>query len=1015
MSRQLGFTSVLRLFGLSLFLPCSLLNADDASPAAPPQIEPVDFIDNARPAQNDPANRRVTMPVPTGWGYAVSSPDSQTFATVSVPDGAESKGEVMLWSVADPKPGIHFEQLGRIVVVSFSPDGKWLAIGPNAPQAGVKLIDVKTGEVAQTLPGPVARTNAMAWSSDGKQLVLASTTDRTIRIWNVPDRKLVKTFEPEATSLFTVGFTKAGQLLAAGVPIKDRDGLAIFDVMSGKTEKTLKGHKELVDATFAADASVLSSVGWDASVRIWDVASGEESGVMKGHKKGIRSIAMSSDGKRVATVNDREFKLWDGEKREFLADLGGENTGAKFVAMSPDGLWLVSITRDGTAHLWDVEKRTEKAKLEKNPQTASTSDDDDDSGAPRAAANPTGDIPEPEAIQSLAYSRDGKWIAIAREDGRISIRHAADGKVARELDAFTDVAACVAFSHDSQRLAAGSFDKTIKVWNVVSGEQLAEMTGHSNWVFSVAFSPDGSQLASGGYDRSVKLWNVADSKEIATLSSHTAGVRSVAFTIDGQRLVSGSADRTAIVWDLTERKPIATLKGHSAAVRAVACSPDGTTIATASEDASVKLWRTSDWTERLSMSGTEGVMFWCLAFSPAGRTLAAGAFDGTVKLYDPSDGKERKMLRGPTEAITAIAFAPGAHEIIAGSIDKSLRRWKAELGATSVAAAKTADPEKPAELKPIEAVTALNAILLNTAQPVLSLAFNKDGRRLAVGTGKFRSPGSVQLWDTQKREKLWQSDEFKFGVPAVAFSKDEQRVAIGNFADNFLRLVDIANGKQLKEIRGHRAKITAISYSPDGKHFATASLDRDVKLWDASTNKEQKTFIGHADYVYSIAFSRDGKRLLSGSSDRTARIWDIESGKEILQLKGHQGSVQQAVYSHDGSLIATASADGTARIYEAATGDFLLTLRGHRNRIESVAFSPSGNLIATGASDKTIRLWDPASGSELLKLTQEAIVRVVLFSPDGKHLASGSEDLTVKLLDTSTVGNGPSLSDSRSR
>ena len=53
------------------------------------------------------------------------------------------------------------------------------------------------------------------------------------------------------------------------------------------------------------------------------------------------------------------------------------------------------------------------------------------------------------------------------------------------------------------------------------------------------------------------------------------------------------------------------------------------------------------------MSGTEGVMFWCLAFSPAGRTLAAGAFDGTVKLYDPTDGKERKMLRGPTEAITA--------------------------------------------------------------------------------------------------------------------------------------------------------------------------------------------------------------------------------------------------------------------------------------------------------------------------------------------------------------------------
>lgn len=1014
MSGQRAFINVFRLFGLLLLVQCQVLDADDTPAAIPPQIEPVDFIDNARPQQNDPSNRRTAMPAATGWGYAVSSPDSQTFATVSVPDGTESKGEVMLWNVADPKPGVRYEQPGRIVVVSFSPDGKWLAIGPHAPQSGVKLVDVKTGEVAQTLAGPAARTNVMAWSSDGKQLVLGSTSDRTIRIWNVAEKKFVKAFEPEASSLFALGFTKAGQLLAAGVPIKDRDGLVIFDVMTGKADKTLKGHKELIEsAVFSADATLLSSVGWDASIRIWDVASGEETGVMKGHKKGIRSVAMSSDGKRIATVNDREFKLWDSEKRDFLADLGGENTGAKFVSMSPDGLWLVSITRDGTAHLWDVEKRTEKAKLEKNPQAASSTDDGDDSTPARPAAGSVSDSPEPEAIQSLAYSRDGKWIALAREDGRISIRSAADGKVARELDAFTDVAACVAFSNDSQRLAAGSFDKTIKVWNIASGELLAEMTGHSNWVFAIAFSPDGSKVASGGYDRTVRLWNVSDSKEIATLSGHSAGVRSVAFTIDGQRLISGSADRTAIVWDLTDHKSIATLKGHTAAVRAVACSPDGGTVATASEDATVKLWKTSDWTERASMSGTEGVMFWCLAFSPGGRTLAAGAFDGTVKLYDPSDGKERKMLRGPTEAITAVAFAPGAQEIIAGSIDKSLRRWKAEMGATSVAAAKSSDPEKAPELKPIEAVTALNAILLNIGQPVLSLSFNKDGRRLAVGTGKFRSPGSLQLWDTVKREKTWQSDEFKFGVPAVAFSKDEQRIAIGNFADNFLRLIEVGNGKQLKEIRGHRAKITGIAYSPEGKYFATASLDRDVKLWDATTNKEVKTFIGHSDYVYSIAFSRDGKRLLSGSSDRTARLWEIESGKEILQLKGHQGSVQQAVYSYDGALIATASADGTVRIHDAATGDFLLTLRGHRNRIESVAFSPSGHLIATGASDKTVRLWDPASGAELLKLTQDGIVRVVVFSPDGKHLASGCEDMTVKLLETTAVGkNEPVVSDS---
>ena len=977
---------------------------EEASATRPPQIEPVEFIDTVRPQQNDPTNRRIAPVVPTGWGSAVFSPDNQFVATVSVPDGAEPKGEITFWNLTDSKARLHYEQPGRIAVAAISPDSKWLALGPHAPQAGVTILDTTTGKVGMTLPGPVARTNVIIWSPDGVQLVLGSTTDKTIRVWNVAEKKFIKTYEPATSKLLALAFTKAGQLLAAGVPTTEPDSLAVFDVISGKIEKSLKGHKQQVEASvFSNDATRLASVGWDAAVRVWDVDKGEESAVMNSHKRGIRSIATSDDGKRLATASDRELKLWDAEKHELLSDLGGENFGAKFVAMSPNGAWMVSITRDGTAQLWDVEKKSEKSKLDRTPQVASETADGEEGASANPVTPPASDSPEPEAVQSVAYSRDGKWIALAREDGRVSLRHAADGKVAREFEGFTDVAACVAFSPDSGRIAAGSFDKTIKVWNVVSGELQADLKGHTNWVFSVAFSPDGATLASGGYDKTVKLWNLVEKKEIATLTGHTAGVRSVGFTHDGQMLISGSADRTAIVWGLADYKPLATLKGHAAAVRAIAVSPDGATVATASEDATVKLWKTTDWTERASLPGAEGVMFWCLSFSPAGRTLAAGAFDGTVKLYDPSDGKERQTLRGPTEAITAVAFAPNAHEIVAGSVDKSLKRWKAKSDAPAATGTTTVstEPAKPAELKSAEAVTALNATTLNIEQPISSLSFSKDGTQLAVGGGAYRVAGSLQLWDLTKREKIWKSDEFKFGLPAVAFSSDDKRIAMGNFADNFLRMFDAATGQQSKEIRGHRAKIHGIAWSPNGKLFATASLDRDLKLWDAATNKEYKTLVGHADFVFSIAFSPDGKRLLSGSADRTARLWDIESGKELVQLKGHSGAIQQAVFSKDGAFIATASSDGTVRIYEGKSGDFLLTLRGHRNKVESVTFSPNGRIIATGSSDKTIRLWDPASGNELLKLTQDGVVRVVLFQPDGKHLASGCDDKTVRLWNVS--------------
>lgn len=969
----------------------------ETAPTPALNIEPIEFVDTAQSqAQNNPRMNRPAMAVATGWGNAVFSPDSNVVATVSVAEGTDPKGEVFFWNVADPKPGVHYEQQGKIGSVVFSPDGTLLAIGPYSSRTGVILVDVSTGQAVKTIPGPVARTNAIAWSTDGKQLALASTTDRTIRFWDVDEQKFLKASEPEASSFFSLAYTSSGTLLASGVPSSNRDELVIFDAASGRQEKSLKGHKELIETTsFSADGSTLASGGWDATARIWDVQSGEEKAVLKGHKKGIRTISISGDAKRLATANDREFKLWDIEKHELLADLGTENNGAKFVQMSPNGAWLVSIDREGVARLWEVEKRTEKAKLDRDggSQMASTSTPT----TPNAAV--PGDAPEGEAIQSISYSHDGKWIALAREDGRVSIRQTSDGAVTRELEGFTDVAESVCFSNDSQLIAAGSFDKTIKIWRVESGELIADLDGHTNWVFSIAFSPDDKLLASASYDKTIKIWDLAQSTAVATLTGHTAGVRSVVFTPDQKFLISGSADRTAIAWELTDYKPVATMKGHAAAVRAVACSPDGATIATASEDATIKLWKTADWSERSTIQGTEGIMFWCVAFSPAGRSLAAGAFDGTVKLFDPSDGKPRQTLRGSTEAITAVAFAPGSKEIIAGSIDKSLRRWPAQLVAASDKSKLASSDSKPVELKASEGATALNAVVMNVDQPVSSLAFTRDGKRLAIGTGLYRTAGSLQLWDVASRERLWKGEEFRFGVPAIAFSPDEQKIAMGNFADNFLRLIETNTGKQIKEIRGHRSKIASVVFSPNGKTIATGSLDRDIKIWDATTYRELRTITGHGDFVYSVAFTADGKRLLSGSFDRTARIWDVETGKELSQLKGHKGPVQQAVFARDGSLIATAAGDSTVRIYDTASGEYLLTLRGHRNKVESIAFARNSQRIATASADKSVRIWDTLSGVELLKLNLDAIIRVILFSPDGRYLATGGDDKIVKIWD----------------
>jgi len=974
--------------GLVLLLMSRAARAEDAP--SPPRLEPTEFVNATAPTTESASEQ---APQSSGWDLVAFSSDGSRLALVGPASDELGGYDVWLWNVESGKVTTRGRVLDKVEVVSFSPDGTVLAVGPSGPAAGVKLLNTQTGQIDRTLPGPVTRVTCIGWSSDGKRLALGSTLDKSVRVWNLEHSQFERAWEVDLSNVLAVGFTRQGKLLAVGSPARERVVLKVVDVETGVAIQTWTGHKEMIEAAvFYQGTERIVSAGWDASVRVWDVARPEPLGELSGHKKGVSSLAISADGKRIASASAREFKLWDGEKREWLADLGVENEGARSVALSPDGAWLVSIHRDRTAHLWDVDKKSERMVL--NREAGEVASTQSVPGAdPGTASPPPSDAPEPEAIQALAYSQDGQWLAIAREDGRVSLRTARDGKVHRELEAFTDVAASVAFSPDSQLVASASFDKSIKVWKVESGDLVTELAGHTNWIFGVAFSPDGQTLASASYDKTVRVWDLSSGTEVARLTGHTAGVRAVAFTRDGKRLISGGSDRTAIVWNLQTQQAEATLKGHSQAIRDIACSPNGERVATASEDGTIRLWKSADWTEAATARGMEGVMFWCLAYSPQGRTLAAGAFDGTVKLFDPDDGKERATLTGPTDAVTGVAFAPDAHELVVGSIDKSFRRYPARQPAVTPGAA-----PQPVTLKTGEAVTALNAVTLAVEAPVLALAFDPRGSVVYVGTGGYRSAGALQAWNLSGHSQLWTTEPFRFGVPGLAASSTGNQIAIGNFADNFVRLYD-AQGDKLKELRGHRSKVHGIAWSADGKFFATASLDREIKLWDARTNRELRTLLGHKDYVLSIQFSPDSNRLLSGSADQTARIWNVESGQEIRSLTGHDGMVQSVCFSRDGKRIATASADGTCRIYDAVTGNYLLTLRGHRNKVESVAFSPEGSLLATGSSDRTLRLWDASSGAERLKLTQDATVRAVLFAPDGRTLASGGDDKTLRLWD----------------
>jgi WD40 repeat protein len=537
-------------------------------------------------------------------------------------------GTVRLFDARTSRAVGRFGVPGGTGAIGYSPSGSLLAVGSDR---GVSVLDAGTGAMAVRLP-VTAAVNGLAFSPDGK-LIAATTQDQmsnsSLVVWPARGgaaRTLASgAFNPlyGVTALRHVVFTRDGRsLIVGGAP-----GVRVYDVATGRLERTLPGTQVADDVALSGDGrtlavSVLAYNESQISVTFLPVASSTSSPdtvtlwtVRDWHPRGTLAtflaveqpvIAFSPDGTRVAIGGaDGRAGLWAARTRQPIVSFPGSKAPIVAIAFSSDGNLVATGVADGTAAVWHAGSF--------ETRDLDTADAITNGGGTRSRFAITDTIgarfwtyPGLRELPPLRMlspgAQPGSEGGAMSPDGTLAWWHTAKNyeiwntvhrRIVGTLPPGT--AAAITFSSDDRRVGYFDPQSPMELVDPTGGHKLV-LQGNQpvcpvGWRWAV-FTPDGRYVAASTLCGQTRVWNAASGALISRFDEPVQ-ISLTAFSADDTHLALGLNDGTVTIWDVRRprpTRPVRVLAGSTAAIGLVGYSPDGELLISSSFDGTARIW-----------------------------------------------------------------------------------------------------------------------------------------------------------------------------------------------------------------------------------------------------------------------------------------------------------------------------------------------------------------------------------------------------------------------------------------
>ncbi|UXI22744.1 Uncharacterized protein NH340_JMT08687 [Sarcoptes scabiei] len=309
------------------------------------------------------------------------------------------------------------------------------------------------------------------------------------------------------------------------------------------------------------------------------------------------------------------------------------------------------------------------------------------------------------------------------------------------------------------------------------------------------------------------MTNIPDPTFLKCFQNNHFAINSVAFSPNSNFLASASDENNVILWTLNNSNTYYKYVGHKDSVQTVSVADSF--MVTGSKDCTARLWRTD---ERQTSN------------------------DGNIT-------SESIIYRCHKSPINCVDISPDETQFCTASDDQTVKIWSCSCAN--------------------KIITTLNNGHSNW---IRHARFSKLNPNLLASSG---DDGVICIWDCRSKETAIQltSKRRSTHFLSVQWHPTCEYVIASSSSDCLIRIWDLRYEKTIQFYQVHNSIVSSSDFHPSGNYLISSSLDQTCKIIDVFEGRTLFTLKAHTGPVNCVSFSSDGKYFASAGQDHVVLLW----------------------------------------------------------------------------------------------------------------------------------------------